>query len=133
MAEDARVWLVDGFNVLHAGLLHGRDRGPWWRARDRERLLERARGFDDPDAELWVVFDGGHPAPPAEDGATPPVNLVFAPSADDWLLARVRAAPDPSRVAVVTRDRRLADRARHRGARVVSPRDFLARCGDAQP
>jgi rRNA-processing protein FCF1 len=53
---------------------------------------------------------------------------VFAPSADDWLLARVREEDDPTRVVVVTADRKVAGRARQRGARVVSPRDFLERC-----
>ena len=26
----ASVWLIDGFNVLHAGVLGGRDRSEWW-------------------------------------------------------------------------------------------------------
>jgi rRNA-processing protein FCF1 len=40
----------------------------------------------------------------------------------------VRSAQDPARIAVVTADKQLADRARHRGARVYSPRAFLDRC-----
>jgi rRNA-processing protein FCF1 len=59
------------------------------------------------------------------------VQVVFAPSADDWLLREVRSAENPSRVVVVTADRSLGDRARHAGASVVSPRDFLARCDTA--
>jgi rRNA-processing protein FCF1 len=54
--------------------------------------------------------------------------VVFAPSADDWLLQAVRDAEEPSALVVVTADRQLADRIRHRGARIVSPRTFLARC-----
>ena len=119
------VWLVDGFNVLHAGLPNGEDRGEWWRAEAREQLVERAAGFDEAGAEVWVVFDGRRPAPEAE-GARPRVH--FAPSADTWLLERVRAAEDPDQVVVVTRDRRLADRAKRRGARVVGPTEFLSRC-----
>ncbi len=129
---DPTLWLVDGFNVLHAGLLRGRDRGRWWRQEERRRLLELAARFDDPGAELWVVFDGDRPAGGgAEVDAR--VRVVFAPSADDWLLARLRQAPPPGRAVVVTRDKRLADRSRHRGARVVSPREFLARCGERGP
>ena len=140
------IWLVDGFNVLHAGILRGRDRGRWWQASERHRLLELARRFDDPEAQVWVVFDGPHPpeepeeaeasgGPPEEGEASGQpskerVQVVFAPSADEWLLARLRAAPAPERTVVVTRDRRLADRCRHRGARVASPREFLAHCGD---
>jgi predicted RNA-binding protein with PIN domain len=120
-------WLVDGFNVLHAGVLRGSDRRGWWKEEARARLLERVAGFEDAAAELWVVFDGPGPAADAERESQRP-RVVFAPSADDWLLAAVREAEDPASVVVVTADRQLADRARHRGARVVSPRAFLARC-----
>lgn len=121
-----RRWLVDGFNVLHAGILQGRERGGWWGSAGRARLLERVSRFEDPEADLWVVFDG--PRPDREEGAAGP-RVVFAPSADAWLLGQVRAAADPADVAVVTADRRLRDRLRHRGARVVSPTEFLRRCG----
>lgn len=140
-------WLVDGFNVLHAGILGGRDRHEWWTEPRRRELLDRVSLFDGPCSELWVVFDGpnnGSEEPPAEPGAgDPPVGpgsleaatgadsrlrAVFAESADEWMLARVRAADDPAQIAVVTADRAVASRARHRGAQVVSPRTFLARC-----
>jgi predicted RNA-binding protein with PIN domain len=120
-------WLVDGFNVLHAGVLRGNDRRGWWREEVRARLLARVAGFEDAAAELWVVFDGPGPGGDAERESQRP-RVVFAPSADEWLLAAVRDTPDPASVVVVTADRQLADRARHRGARIVSPRAFLARC-----
>jgi predicted RNA-binding protein with PIN domain len=126
--EPRERWLVDGFNVLHAGVLRGSDRQGWWREEVRARLLARVASFEDTAAELWVVFDGAGPGAPAEAASERP-RVVFAPSADDWLLAAVREAEDPARVVVVTADRQLADRARHRGARVVGPRSFLARCG----
>jgi hypothetical protein len=122
-----RTWLVDGFNLLHAAVLRGRERQEWWRRAARDRVVELARGFDDPAAELVVVFDGERPPDEPEDAAARP-RVVFAPSADEWLLAAVRREPDPSRIAVVTADRQLADRARHRGASVVGPRAFAARC-----
>ena len=125
--EEPERWLVDGFNVLHVGILHGRERGRWWGAEARTQLLTRIAEFEG-GGELWVVFDGPEPEDP---GATAPgatTRLVFAPSADEWLLAEVRAAENPGALALVTADRKLADRARHRGARGVPPRDFLARC-----
>jgi hypothetical protein len=127
--EGVRVWLVDGFNVLHAGVLRGRDRAQWWREDRRAALLERARRFRPArgGAEVCVVFDGSGPPAPGEVREGGP-GVVFAPSADEWLLERVRSDPDPARLAVVTSDRRLAERARRRGARVVSPLAFLARC-----
>jgi hypothetical protein len=112
--------------VLHAGPLGGRDRSEWWTAPRRDELLEIAARFDDRSAEVWVVFDGPREADVRDDTRGP--HPVFAPSADAWLLERVRAADDPSRIAIVTADRKVADRARHRGARVYAPRDFLARC-----
>lgn len=129
--EQSLRYLVDGFNVLHAGVLRGNDRQGWWREEMRARLLARVAGFDDEAAELWVVFDGRGPLAGAEERSLRP-RVVFAPSADEWLLAEVRDAADPSDLVVVTADRQLADRARHRGARVVSPRAFLARC-EARP
>lgn len=122
------LWLVDGFNVLHVGILRGRERGSWWRDDERRKLLRRAASFQERGAQVWVVFDGPRPRPEEEETDEMP-RVVFARSADEWLLRRVREAEDPARVAVVTADRRLAARARHRGARVVAPAAFLERCG----
>jgi predicted RNA-binding protein with PIN domain len=124
---EPRVWLVDGFNALHVALLAGRDRSRFWMRDARESLLARVRGFDDPSAEVWVVFDGPHPAPEPADVPPGGLRVAFARSADEWLLRRLRDA-EPGAVAVVTADRPLADKARARGARVVSPHAFLARC-----
>ena len=124
----AEEWLIDGFNVLHVGVLGGEPRTEWWRSAQRERLLERVRCFEPAGARVIVVFDGRHPPAPAEDG-TDRVEVVFAPSADEWLVARVRDAQDPAGLAVVTADRRLSSRVERRGARVVAPGTFLAHCG----
>jgi predicted RNA-binding protein with PIN domain len=127
---EARVWLVDGYNVLHAALLHREDRGQFWSRPHRERLRARVECFGERADEVWIVFDGGDPDGGAEGRAAggAVVRTVFAPSADDWLVKRVRDAERPHELAVVTADRQVAGRSRHRGARVVSPRLFLARC-----
>lgn len=120
-----RVWLVDGYNVLRAGVLGVRDRERWWGEANRGQLLELVEGFDELDAELWVVFDGDRsPEAPSPGRA----RVVFSSSADDWLLAAVRDRAEAAEVALVTADRKLAERARHRGARVVAPREFVRRC-----
>lgn len=119
-------WLIDGFNVVQVALLGGRDRSAWWSAAQRAELLSRAETFEDPHVSLFVVFDGERPATPGERAGR--IQPVFAPCADDWMLDRVRGAEDPRAVVLVTADRRLAGRARHHGARVVSPGAFLARC-----
>ena len=119
------VWLVDGYNVLCAGVLGVRDRTRWWSEANRSLLLELAAHFDEPHAELWVVFDGDRSPEGPPQGR---VRVVFAAPADDWLLAQVRARAGEEAVALVTSDRPLAERARQRGARVVAPREFVRRC-----
>jgi predicted RNA-binding protein with PIN domain len=126
-APEPRVWLVDGYNVLNVGLLAGRVREGWWTGPYRDELLGRAEGFEEVAAEIWVVFDGAQPSGDERAGR---VRSVFAPSADEWLLARI-GERDPAQVALVTADRRLAARARSRGALVVAPAAFLARCREA--
>ncbi len=123
-------WLVDGFNAIQVGLLRGRDRDDWWSGARRAELLDEARAFcagEDPRTRVFVVFDGPHPAPEAPEDETG-VRTVFAPSADAWLLTQVRSAVDPGAIRLVTADRRLAERARRRGARIVAPGEFLAAC-----
>ncbi len=125
-APHPSLWLVDGFNVLCATLLGGRDRAEWWTAARRAEVLALAERFEEPEAEIWVVFDGAR-----EPGEGPGrrVRRVFAPSADDWLIEQVEARGASASLTLVTADRRVADRARRRGAQVVSPGEFLARCG----
>lgn len=128
MAEASRrLWLVDGYNTLSAGILGGEDRSRWWRGACRERLLEHSSRFREAGAEVWVVFDGGDPSG-SRVGADDHPKIVFAPDADAWLAARVRGSHEPQRVSVVTNDRRLAGRLRGAGAEVVSPADFLHLC-----
>ena len=128
------LWLVDGFNVLHAGVLGGRDRSQWWTEPRRAELITLVERFEDPKVEIRVVFDGPRPVDgvrplePGPAGSASRVLPVFAPSADEWLVAAVRADPAPERITVVTADRKLAGRVRHRGAAIVSPWSFLARC-----
>ena len=122
-------WLIDGFNVVQVGLLGGRERERWWSAPRRDELLSQAASFEPRNATLWVVFDGDRPRP--EAGSRGRLRVVFAPSADEWLVARVRGADDPARLVVVTADRRLAARVRHLGARVASPAEFLSHCPES--
>ena len=96
----------------------------------RARLLvARGRASRTPRPSCGWCSTGPRPARPSAELASQRPRVVFAPSADDWLLAAVRDGGRPGAVVVVTADRQLADTARHRGARVVSPRAFLARCG----
>ncbi len=125
--ERPEEWLVDGFNVVQVGLLRDRDREGWWSRERRRELMARAERFERPRVVTWVVFDG--PEEGIRSEASGRLHEVYAASADDWLAARVRAAAEPSRIVVVTADRRLANRVRHHGGRVVAPAEFLRACG----
>ena len=117
--------LVDGYNVLHAGLFPDMARDEWWTAPHRERLIARLGAYTGRE-RLVVVFDGERPLEDADAGCGSPA-VVFAPDADAWILARVREASGAA-VSVVTRDRKLAGRAAHRGARILDPSELLALC-----
>jgi len=126
-------WLVDGFNLLHTVILGGRERAKWWRPESRRAVLDRVAGFEAGADAVKVVFDGSEPSGGTADGreGSGP-EVVFAASADDWILKQVRRAEQPGLLAVVTADRQLGDRCRHAGAVVLHPRDFAARCRNPQ-
>ena len=151
-------WLLDGYNVLHAALLPGelRSQTPWWNREGRQRLIRRVFLFDAlrdvlrddiqgisgrPDDRtlkdattpsspiIWIVFDGERPTPESED-QHPLVRVIFAPSADDYLVSKSRRADPDQSIFVVSSDKRVVGRCAHAGAQIVKPRDFLARCID---
>ncbi len=151
------LWVLDGYNVLQVAVLRGVEREVFWQRPARERLLALARRFARPGARVRVVFDGphaaqeAHPAHPGSSSAPTgwrgwrgtretPVEIVFAPSADAHLLALARRPgpggsrrpsgreEDGARVIVVTADRRLSARLRHRGVEVRVPSEFVAAC-----
>lgn len=115
--------LVDGFNLLHARVLRGRDRRDWKGPEARARLIAALADADvPPGAELVVVFDDPRPAP----SDTVP-RVVHAPDADAWITRQVLAHADPETITVVTADRALGDRCRTAGAHIVRPHAFLPR------
>ena len=130
--QQSAVWLLDGFNVLHAALFTDRDRTSWWGAEHRERLITAVREFADAANEIWIVFDGKRDDEPdarrLRTSGGIPIFIVFAPSADDWLVRQVRSCGAAETISVVTRDRRVGGRVRHKGASVVAPARFLDLC-----
>ena len=125
--------LIDGFNVLHAGVLTGRDRANWWQTPAQRRLVERVERFADPlYPVLWIVFDRrerrtSDPQAPEEVTSTDTrIRIFYAPSADDWIVAQVEQQTARCHVTVVTADRLLRDRVRQVGGKLLSPSQFLA-------
>jgi predicted RNA-binding protein with PIN domain len=118
-------WLVDGMNVI------GTRPDAWWRDRDAAMLklvdqLERWAAAEGED--VTVVFERP-PRPPIRSTV---IDVVHAPrpkrdAADDEIVRRLIADPQPALVRVVTSDRWLADRASAAGATVEGSMSFRTR------
>ena len=118
-------WLIDGMNVI------GTRPDAWWKDRDAAMLrlvdmLERwvAESGDD----VTVVFERP-PRPPIRSTV---IEVAHAPkpkanAADDEIVRRLRAAPNPADIRVVTSDRWLADQAWAAGASVEGADSFRSR------
>jgi predicted RNA-binding protein with PIN domain len=122
-------YVVDGMNVI------GTRPDGWWRDRDGAMarlvdLLERfsAAGGDD----VTVVFER-KPSPPIISTV---IEIAHAPkpgpdAADDEIVRRLLADPEPERIRVVTSDRWLADRVRAVGATVEGADSFRVQIDNA--
>lgn len=124
-------WLVDGFNVLQVGGLC-RDEGKWWKGPARRLLVDEVEKLAALSRPITLVFDGPDPVTDKEASPAEGIRVVFAPSADDWILSKLKDRGATQAVGVVTADRRLAGKCRGRGAQLESPAAFLARCREAR-
>ena len=118
-------YLIDGMNVI------GTRPDGWWKDRDAAmaRLVDRlerwvAAGGED----VTVVFER-KPKPPL---SSPLIEVAHAPSpgpnaADDEIVRRVRADPNPNSIRVVTSDHLLSDLVRGLGATVEPASSFRDR------
>jgi predicted RNA-binding protein with PIN domain len=119
-SPDAMRWLVDGMNVI------GSRPDGWWR--DRPAAMKRlVAELEQLDGEVAVVLDGK----PSEIDSER-VEVVFASrrgpnAADDDIVARVAADPDPAAITVVTSDAELERRVRAHGAQVEGAGAFRRR------
>jgi predicted RNA-binding protein with PIN domain len=118
-------WLIDGMNVIGTRPDH------WWKDRDAAMLrlvdmLERWAAAEGDD--VTVVFERP-PRPPIRSTV---IEVAHAPkpranAADDEIVRRLRAEPEPGLVVVVTSDRWLADTVSAIGAAVVGAEAFRSR------
>jgi predicted RNA-binding protein with PIN domain len=117
-------WLIDGMNVI------GTRPDAWWRDRHGAMIklvdmLERWAAASG--EEVTVVFEQP-PSPPIRSTV---IEVTHAPrprrdSADDEIVRRLAAAPEPAAVRVVTSDLWLADRVHAAGATVEPSAPFRA-------
>jgi hypothetical protein len=115
-------WYFDGYNILHAVLL-GRDRDvAWWHRDFQQRVVTWLEGLSSQsligDAPVTVVFDAQRPLADSETVTSALLSVVYAPSADEWIVETCRRTPG---ARVVSADRSLTDRAKAAGARVFKP------------
>jgi predicted RNA-binding protein with PIN domain len=117
-------WIVDGMNVI------GSRPDGWWRDRHAAMvrlvdLLERWAAAEGED--VTVVFE--QPPRPLIRSSVVEVAHAQRPrpnSADDEIVRRVRADPDPSAVRVVTSDAVLSQQVQAAGASVYPSSTFRA-------
>jgi len=125
--------IIDGFNVLHAGILTGRDRANWWLAPTQRRLVERVESSTASlPTDICIVFDRRTNAQTEYENVTshnPRISVFYTPSADDWIVTQVEAWASKQRITVVTADRLLRERVRRAGGVLLSPMQFLAARG----
>ena len=120
-------WLVDGMNVI------GSRPDRWWNDPDRaiRRLIDELdRYVEETHEEVTVVFD--RQPRDVSSGMHGEVVVAFASrrgrnAADHEIAEMVADDGSPATLHVVTSDRDLADRVRHRGARVASSGSFRRR------
>jgi hypothetical protein len=136
------LYLIDGFNFLHAVVLKGRDRSHWWSAENQRAVRDWVALRPMPGARIWIVFDQREPRPanesPVPEGEPGGPEVRHAPDADAYILACCEELRGASEVVVVSADRSLIDRAKGRGARTLSPWSFAryadgAARGDGAP
>ena len=118
-------WLIDGMNVI------GTRPDAWWK--DRHGAMVRLVDL----LERWVAASGENVVVVFEQPPSPPISstvieVAHAPrprpdSADNEIVRRLAADPEPGEVRVVTSDRWLADRVRAAGATVEPAKSFRAR------
>jgi predicted RNA-binding protein with PIN domain len=121
-------WLVDGMNVI------GTRPDSWWKDRHAAMIrlvdvLERWAAATG--EEVTVVFERP-PMPPIHSTV---IEVAHAPrprrdSADDEIVRRLAADPEPATVRVVTSDLWLSDRVRAVGATVQPAAPFRAMIED---
>ena len=136
------LYLIDGFNFLHAIVLKGRDRARWWSPENQRAVRDWVAFRPIPGVRTWIVFDQREPVLPNErapserapngDAPLGELEVRHAPDADAYILACCEALRSACEIVVVSADRSLVDRAKHRGARALSPWEF-ARYAAAGP
>ena len=120
-------FLIDGYNLMHAAGLVGRNTPAAQFEGARTRFLDwLADGAKGRDAVLRVVFDALHAPVPSLETVHRGVRVRFAfkQTADDVIEELVAVEHKPHTVTVVSNDGRVREAARRAECRVASCEEF---------
>lgn len=119
-------YLIDGYNLFFRTAA-GQDGSSFRQERDKTIQLISAQlkvtGF-----AASLVFDAAWQEGPSEKHVKGDLEIIYTDSgesADDWIVNEVKRSLKPSQLIVVTSDRKLAWRARMKGALTLTVEDFL--------
>jgi predicted RNA-binding protein with PIN domain len=121
------LYLLDGYNFLHAVVLRGRERAHFWSTENQRRVCDWAVRFTG--GQVWVVFDAGEDNVERLSASEQRMPCLYARDADARIVELCREHAAQRRVIVVSADRSLCDRARNFGAERLSPWAFAESCG----
>ncbi len=124
------LYLIDGYNLLHAMGVLGKRVGPQGLAKARLGLSGLLRGALKEDASnVTVVYDAaGAPPGLVDDQECQGIHVRFAidqDQADDLIESIIGKCSAPKQLAVVSDDRRIRKAAQRRGCKSVHCADFL--------
>jgi uncharacterized protein len=123
-------WLIDGYNVMHAGGLLGPKLGREGFRRARRRFLDGLSAALGPEAaqQTTVIFDASvHPGDFGLETSYRGLGVVFAlgdENADARIERLIAADANPKALAVVSSDRRIRQAAARRRAQAVTAGDY---------
>ncbi|HYV36624.1 MAG TPA: NYN domain-containing protein [Gemmataceae bacterium] len=125
------IYVIDGYNLLHAmGVLGGRA-GPHGLEKARTRLLNLLHGaLGEETHAVTVVFDAAKALPGiAAEQEYQGMRVVFATGkeeADDVIERLIRQSSSPKALQVVSDDHRVQQAAKRRGSQARGCEEFLA-------
>src|SRR5438067_3317177 len=124
------LFLIDGYNLLHAIGLVAKRKGPYGLKWARQRLLRFLHdAFQEKAASVNVIFDAStSPKGSVAEQEHGGVHVTFAVhhhEADDLIELLIRKATTPKELTVVSDDHRIQDAGRRRHCVVLGCAGFL--------
>ncbi len=119
-------YLIDGYNLFFRTTSGGD--GPDF-TKEREKIISRiSNEVDQAGLKASLIFDSAWHEGPEERKCKGTLEIHYTnkgESADDWIISRVKRDANPAKIIVVTSDRKLAWRARLKGASTLAVEEFI--------